>query len=411
MSVKILYGESEITANEISSIKIIEEPDVLSTTLRSATVDVVLVTDSLEDIIEHKDDVFTIYYGENFAMKTAFLSYKQKSQNVWSLEFENYIKILEKHNFHGDIYDGKPAHEVIYEIFESAGFSREEIIIDETLIDDSITLTGFIPYTNCKESLMQVLFPIGAIATSENGMPCIVSVSSQNTTNIPNSRTLVGVKVEEQEEAEYEYIELTAYSYSKSHDTKIMFQEEYNMIVATEDNPQRLELIFDEPCFDYNVVGALFAAGSTTFKYNIIEQSANHIVLDWWFSGSGKYNVTITVYADNYKHTTSVFSNDVEDSEDKRSKTIEDMTLVNSENAETIIARCLEEYARTKSAVAKIVIGKHVSEDDVVTYDEDVKCGDIVTIPTDFQGEYNGRIVKEQYNLNNVIIIKEITVK
>ena len=81
------------------------------------------------------------------------------------------------------------------------------------------------------------------------------------------------------------------------------------------------------------------------------------------------------------------------------------------DNAEAIANRCLDAYSGSTQAVAKVVIGKHVIDDGVVIYDNDVNCGDIVTVPTDYQGTYTGRVIKEQYNLNGNIVIKEITVK
>ena len=410
MITQILYGDSVIEASAIKSIKIIEEPEMLSTELRSATIDVTLNLNSFDEVLEHKEDVFTICWGENFRMKTALVSYRQTTKNTWDVEFGNYVKILEKHDFHGDMYTDKNARELVLEIFEAAGFSTEEIIFDEELFNNAANLTGYIPYATCREALRQVMFVIGGVASSYQGSPYIISLGASENTDVPKGRVMTGVKVEEADSAEYDCVELTTHSYKSSGEAaKVLYKESREG--TSSENPVISRVVFDEPHFDYEV--QLFPSSDESARYTVLESSANHIVVSWYIQkiGGRESGGTMRIMGQSYTDTTKSISGTIDGAKGENSTKIENMTLVNADNAESIIQRMLNYYSQRKSATARVVVGKHVSEEGTVTYDEDIRCGDVITIPTDYQGTYTGRVVKEQYNLNGNIIIKELTVR
>lgn len=409
MSVKIVSGDLILESENIKSIKVIEEPDPVSQTIRSATIDVVSLIANINEFLNYKDDVFELQYGERLKMKMGLYSYKNTAKNTWRLEFGNYIKILEMHDFHGDVYTDKLAIDLIYEIFQAAGFSSDEIVIDNRILDKNATVTGWIPYTTCKEALKHVLFAIGATASSTMEKPYIVANEGTETiTELLRSKVLSGVKVEESDANQCDKVEITAHEYKENYSKSTIFSDSQ---YGTKDNPAKATIIFDEPHCHYNFL--TFSGVGTTSDYEVVESSANHIVVKWWGGsiGGGGATITLRIEADGYDHTTKDFWNKQVGTKGENSIKIEDMTLVNDNNAESVIQKILNFYSKPSTVTAKVVIGKHVSEDGTITYDEDIKCGDVATIPTDYQGTYTGMVVKEQYNLNGNIIFKELTIK
>lgn len=407
MSVKIISGDLILEGENIKSVKIIDEPDPISLMLRESTIDVTVLVRNIDDVLKKKDQEFKLQYGKNYRAKMWISAYKNIAKDTWQLEFGNYAKILEKHDFPGDVYENKIARDLICEIFEAAGFTPDEFLIEDSLSGEDVTITGWIPYTTCKEALRQVLFSIGAMASNYFGMPYIASVGREkNITEIPQSRVLSGVKIEEVDTIECDKLQLTSYKYKKSGNQP---NQVAYLSIKDEGTTGTFFIKYDRPYYDFDIHGSAGAGNSPIVT--VLGYSANYARGEWEKPVLVGTNPRIVVQARDYTYTTSNYSDVLSGTEGKTEKTIEDVTLVNDENAEIIIQRCLGIYSKRISVTAKVVIGKHVSENGIITYDEDIKCGDLVTIPTDYQGTYTGMVVKEQYNLNGNIIFKEITIK
>jgi hypothetical protein len=201
---------------------------------------------------------------------------------------------------------------------------------------------------------------------------------------------------------------VTLHKYSTGGEIETLHNEGYGNPSRTEENPEILSIVFDSPHYDIEVYGVTFPSTAGKFVYTILESSANHIVMSWYIT-SGT-SVTISIRGRPYQYSSEEIIIKSGNSSD-RTYTIDDKDFMTESNAEPIAMRCLDYYSNNNKTIAKVVIGKHILDDGSVVYDEDVYCGDIVTIPTDYQGTYTGRIIKEQYNLDGNIIIKEITVK
>lgn len=409
MSARIVCGDLIIDSNEIKEIKIIEEPEMLSYVVRGMTIDVKLSRHTFSDIAEHIDDVFVLQYGKNAELKMCIVSHEQVAKNLWEVEFGNYVSICEKHDFHGDVYENKDSRELVFEIFEKAGLNENDFLVDETIFEATPTFTGYIPYTTCKEALRQTLFVLGAMATTENGMPKILSYkNAENKGKIPDSRTMENVKIKNTSNGGYDSTKITTYKYNHFEDISVLYDKVYRDI--PKDEEQILKVVFDAPYWDLEFIVVPVASPITSTEYTVLESSANHAVISWnvkYASG----DVAITIRGRGYNTVREEILIKSGNGTQQNTLQIDDMTLINSENAETIASRCFDVYSGNTQAVAKVVVGKHVLDDGTVAFDEDVYCGDMVTIPTDYQGTYTGRIIKEQYNLNGNIIIKEITVK
>ena len=110
---------------------------------------------------------------------------------------------------------------------------------------------------------------------------------------------------------------------------------------------------------------------------------------------------------------------------------INDATLINSNNIDNVIEKCYNWFIKTNQTNLKIVEGKHVQYGEpikygekkygtfkygekypnIVTYDERVDVGDNIKAETEYLGVVGGRLIKQSFNLNGNIIIKEAVLK
>ena len=62
----------------------------------------------------------------------------------------------------------------------------------------------------------------------------------------------------------------------------------------------------------------------------------------------------------------------------------------------------------------KIVEGKHIQygePSNIITYDEKVNVGENIKAETEYLGVVSGRLIKQSFNLNGNIIVKEAVLK
>jgi hypothetical protein len=96
-----------------------------------------------------------------------------------------------------------------------------------------------------------------------------------------------------------------------------------------------------------------------------------------------------------------------------------------------VLEKCYNWFVRTNTTNLKIVEGKHIQYggivkwgqrkwgdfkwgekiDNVVTYDQGVNVGDNINVETEYLGVVGGRIVKQSFNLNGNILVKEAVLR
>jgi hypothetical protein len=135
-----------------------------------------------------------------------------------------------------------------------------------------------------------------------------------------------------------------------------------------------------------------------------------------------------------YEHTTQtrrennplVLANEIE-----KVVSVMNATLVSQHNIDKVIKKCYNWLTRTNATNLKIIEGKHVEYGDdirygthkygtikygqkstsIVTYDEPVNVGEKINAETEYLGVVSGTLIKQSFNLNGNIIIKEAVLR
>ena len=383
---------------EMADVRIINEIDPLSVNLISNSADVTLnipeekanfaISSELSISCEFQPGRTKVWAGY---LKKA----ERKGKNKWQLSIDGLVEHFDDIEFAGDIYTDKNVLELVTEICGKAGVG---VSVYNTEMNNDV-ISGWIPYTTCREALSQVLFAAGWYMRSIHPSSIqFARLSADTPKEIAKSRVLTGGV--SQEEDKITGVEVNQHAFSTEDYT-------YKKIWQTSEHGEHTETVINkEPVFGYNYSNE---AGVD----RTIEEHTNYITITYQIRNPDAVNPTafLFTYAKYYNHIVSLKSKHLEGDTTGNTAVIENKTLVTANNSASVLDRCFEHYTKNTEATAKIIIGKHVAEDGTVTYDDDVVCGDMVTIPTDYQGTYTGRVVKEQYNLNGNIIIKEITVK
>ena len=400
MSVKVIrHNGLSFQPDEIVEIRITNEIDPLSVSLVESVADVTLKLPE-EKAVFSKSSPFNIV--EEFGQKKRFwsgiiTSMDRQGKDKWKISLVDVVGYLEKFEFIGDVYNEKNVLDLVSEICSKAGVTAS--VYSSGM--DADTVSGWIPYTNCREALSQVLFAAGwYMRTKSLSDIQFARIETRTPVQIPQNRTLSGTITKKQEETTG--VELLVHDFFEGESSKTIIWrsavrgEAFNVMVEHE-----------TPVLNYS-----YHPPNKKSTYEVLVENANFLELNFsCFSIEENAPMKMRVDWEEYVHATNLIGKYVDGAIFQKIYAIENKTMVTGENSQSVLDRCFEYYTNNAQATAKVVIGKHVAEDGTVTYDEDVKCGDIVTIPTDYLGEYTGRVIKEQYNLNGNIIIKEITVK
>ncbi len=377
------YG-TFFSSNELRNVKITRTTDPISSEICISTVDFTLDSDTdIEYSFQNKQPL-SVYFNGNLEATTFVRNSKRKSKRMWDVQSEDYIGVLNTVSFPGGIYVDKNAFELLTEIFTVA---KVPFFIDECFKD--ATVTGYIPYTNCRSASMQIAFAIGAVvSTAKSDKVNVLSPKTEVSQVIPLSRIMQGQSFSDEDTVTA--VEVLAHSYTPLSNDEIEAYTAENSGIG-----ENIFVTFSEPLHSLSISsGELISYGA---NYAIIT-AHNGCVL------KGK----------RYKHTTvSKRKNNpvVLARELERVITVDSATLVSANNHDTVLERCYAWLIRTSTVSLKIVEGRHTAEDGKVIHDTPVNVGDVITAETEFLGNLTGCITKETFSLNGGIIIKEAEMK
>lgn len=380
----IEYGlKVEFGADELKSSKIIQEIDPISTSVPINPFD--FVVDSKKGIefsFQTKQPIEVIFNGDKKA--TTFVkSASRKSKTIWDIKSEDYIGLMDTIYFQGGIYENKNAVELIGEIFSVA-----KVPYSISSDFESSTVTGYIPYTTCREALMQVIFAIGAVAdTSNSDKVNIFALSQEKTQTIPKSRIMQGQSFED--ETRVTAVELVSHAYSEISDSIVAYEAEKS---GTGEN---IFVSFLEPLHDLSITNG-----------SIIQSNVNYAIINANVGGrltGQKYDHTKVVHR---KENPLVLSTDIENV-----ITIENATLVSDSekiessstgNVDKLLDMCYNYLVNTERTSMKIVDGRN---------NANTAVGDLISFETEYLGNKSGRIIKQSFSLSGGILIKDSVVR
>jgi hypothetical protein len=398
------YG-AEFSSDELKNVRLIQEISPLSDEIAINTADFDLTSDrDIEFSFKDRQNV-EIYFNGTLRAKTFIKDFKRKSKTQWSISTEDYIGLLETVPFVGGIYEDALATDLLKDVFETA---KVPYTIQEGAFD-GIKLSGYIPFTNCREALMQVAFAIGGVIDTSNREDVYVySLSQELSQNIPLSRIMQGQNF--QTETKMTAFELTAHQYQKIEDSIVLYEAEKS---GVGDN---IFVKFSQPIHEISIINGKIDKENCGANYAVINAQEGCVL-----SGK-KYEHNQLVKR---KTNPLVLTTDVENV-----ISIKDATLVSSNNIDNLLERCYNYYIKNQKVNLKIVEARHISYvggikygqkkygsfkygnlEKKISYDSTTNVGDLIEAETEYLGSVRGRIIKQSYNLNGNNIIKDTVMR
>lgn len=369
------YGlMAEFGAKELRSAKMIQEIDPISTSVPINTFDFAIDSKkNIEFSFQTRQPIDVIFNGEKRA--TAFVkSAKRKSKTMWDIHAEDHIGLMDSVYFKGGIYSNKNAVDLIDEIFSVA-----KVPYGAEIGFGDIVVSGYIPYTTCREALMQVIFAIGAVAdTSNSDKVNIFALKKDITQEISRRRIMQGQNFED--ETRVTAVELMSHSYNETNETLVAYEAEKS---GTGNN---IFVSFTNPLHDLTITSG-----------SIVESGVNYAIIN---ANSGctltgkKYEHTMVIHR---KDNPLVLSTDIENV-----VAIEDATLISSNNIDKILLLCYNYIVNTEKINMRIIDGKT---------NINTKVGDLISYETEYIGKKTGRIIRQSFSLVGGMLVKDSVVR
>lgn len=365
---------AEFGANELRSAKMIQEIDPISTSVPINPFDFTIDSKkNIEFSFQKRQPIEVIFNGEKRA--TAFVkSAKRKSKTIWDIHAEDHIGLMDSAYFKGGIYSNKNAVGLIDEIFSVA---KVPYGVESGFGD--IVVSGYIPYTTCREALMQVIFAIGAAAdTSNSDKVNIFALKKDITQEISSRRIMQGQSFED--ETRVTAVELMSHSYNETSETLVAYEAEKS---GTGNN---IFVSFTEPLHDLTITSG-----------SIVESGVNYAIIN---ANSG-----CTLTGKKYEHTTVIHRKDnplVLSTDIENVISIEDATLISSNNIDKILLLCYNYIVNTEKINMKIIDGKT---------NINTKVGDLISYETEYLGKKTGRIIRQSFSLVGGMLVKDSVVR
>ena len=389
--------------NELRGVKLIQEIDPISTQISINTADFPLDSKNDMEYSFQAKQPLSVYFNGELKATTFVKKSTRNAKRLWSIQSEDYIGLLDSIPYYGGIYTNKNAVELLTDIFTVAKVPYK---IDDVFAN--AVVTGYIPFTTCREALMQVAFAIQAVVdTSNSDIVKVFALEDDVKQTVPLNRIMQGQNFADDETVTG--VEVAVHSYKPINETVDVYD------AAESGTGQNIFVKFSEPLHDLSITNG-----------KIIRSATNYAVIN---ANSG-----CILRGQRYEHTTQtrrqnnpiVLANDIE-----KIVAIDNATLVSQYNIDNVLKKCYNWLIKTNTTNLKIVEGKHVQYGDyikygekkygtfkygekypnIITYDKRVNVGDNINAETEYLGVVRGRLIKQSFNLNGNIIVKEAVLK
>lgn len=407
------YG-TYFTGRELRNVRVDQRINPISSEITINTVDFTLDSKSNIEYSFQKKQPLTVYFNGNMILTTFVKKSSRKSKMLWSVQSEDYIGSLDDIRFPGGIYVNKNACEIIEEISALTNIPFE---IEDTFRNS--TVSGYIPYTSCREALMQVCFAIKAVVnTFGSSTVKILSLSQDVSQKIPDERIYQGQSSEETETITS--VSLVEHQYTESTENAEIYKAESGV------SDVEILITFSEPLHSLSITNGEILKDENGNK----KCGANYAYI--------RAQEGCVLNGKKYKHTEIRHTKKnpvVAVSDVPKDVEINNATLVSSQNADTLLEYIYDWLSKTESVRAKIVDGMKEKKINVAVYgnaiygtvkygsqgettyeyDTPANVGDIITVNRDYARDnsntFTGRIISASYNLNGNIIAKDVTIK
>lgn len=396
--------------DELRGVKLIQEIDPISTQISINTADFTLDSKSDMEYSFQAKQPLSVYFNGELKATTFVKKSTRNAKRLWNIQSEDYIGLMDNIPYYGGIYTNKNAVELLTDIFKVA---KVPYSIDDVF--NGSTVTGYIPFTTCRDALMQVAFAIqAAVDTSNSDVVKVFALEKDVKQTIPLNRIMQGQNFADEETVTG--VDVTVHSYKAISETIDVYD-------ATESGTgENIFVKFSEPLHDLSITSGSFAVDE---KGNELKHT-NYAVIN--------ANAGCILRGQKYEHTTQTRRKNnpvVLASEVEKVVAIEKATLVSQNNIDNILNKCYNWLIKTNQTNLKIVEGKHVQyggavkwgdkkwgdfkwgekTPNIITYDQSVNVGENINAETEYLGIVGGRLIKQSFNLNGNIIVKEAVLK
>ncbi len=395
--------------DELRGVKLIQEIDPISTQISINTADFTLDSKSDMEYSFQAKQPLSVYFNGELKATTFVKKSTRKAKRLWSIQSEDYIGLMDSMPFYGGIYNNKNVVELLNDIFEWQEETQTTKIpykLDEVFVNE--TVTGYIPFTTRRDALMQVAFAIQAVVdTSNSEVVKVFALEEDVKQTVPLNRIMQGQNFADEETVTG--VEVAVHSYKPISETTDVYD-------ANESGTgQNIFVKFSEPLHDLSITNG-----------EIVSSGTNYAVIN--------ANAECILQGQQYEHTTQTRRKNnpvVLASEVEKIIAVDKATLVSQYNIDNVLNKCYNWLIKTNQTNLKIVEGKHVQYGDyvkygekkygtvkygektpnIVTYDKGVNVGENINAETEYLGIVGGRLIKQSFNLNGNIIIKEAVLK
>lgn len=382
--------------DELRNVKIKQQQNPICAELSANTTDFTL--DSKTDMVysfQNKQPLST-FFNDILRSTTFVTKSSRKAERVWSVQSEDYISMLSKLTFLGDIYENKNAAELLGKIFTQAKIPYN---ISDSL--KSKTITGWLAVSDCREVVRQICYAIGAVVSTANSDKVNITLASNTISQtIPLTRIRQGQSFDEQDRVTA--VSLTAHKWVKKPD-------ETTELYKAEDSGtgEGILVKFSSPMYDLSITNGSIVENKYSANFAVINANAGCVL-------TGKSYEDVTTIHE--KVNPVVASTDLENVCE-----VTDATLINSDNVNEILELTYNYAVKRHTTKLKIYEGGHVAKWGEynwgtfpwggMIYDPVVNVGEIITAETEYLGDVTGRIESMNYNCDGGILVKECEMK
>ena len=308
--------------DELVKVNLLNEVDPSLCELSIDTMKIEILEKNDRSLIPQKNQEMHLYRDGKQIAAQYITDSSRENQRFYTFSCQSAIGRLED-DFLGGIYNGYPVYMLLSDVLE--GFAADWAPFDQN------TVTGYLPVCTRREALQQIAFAIGAAVTTQgDGTIRLLPLNDFVSAEFTGSNIFPGGKVSR--EAQIATVRLFVQSYSKSDETESLINNE--LISGA-----NLLYVFSSPHYDYQITnGEIVAAGD-----NWVRITANG---------------EVSLSAKKYVHTNSVktkTNNFATVAERGNVFSVENATLINSANADTVIDRlydfCVLKHVLTQEAV------------------------------------------------------------
>ena len=241
--------------DELRGVKLIQEIDPISTQISINTADFTLDSKTDMEYSFQAKQPLSVYFNGELKATTFVKKSTRKAKRLWSVQSEDYIGLMDSIPYYGGIYTEKNAVELLTDIFTVAKVTYS---IDDVFAD--AVVTGYIPFTTCREALMQVAFAIQAVVdTSNSDVVKVFALEEDVKQTIPLNRIMQGQNFADEETVTG--VEVTVHAYKSITETIDAYD-------STESGTgENIFVKFREPLHDLSIMNGSFAVDDKGNEY------------------------------------------------------------------------------------------------------------------------------------------------